>query len=239
MKWRRGVRCCGRSPKVQQTTTRRRARKQTSLLLFATCCLVVLRYVEGARARACVCVCVCVCACVCVWRFGRRGHVASLLQEGHANDAIALEISCFRHAENRTFSDVVSVIMPVILQLIPIQQEKASVKAIQSTLTKWAPLLRKFVQGPLDEATVVESVVHYCNGATPTVRTCERVCACVSLAAGEDRRSDTTRSWLGPASHAAVRRATAHLVQPGCYDGRSYSGYVPLWLTSDAGMHTY
>ena len=30
-------------------------------------------------------------------------------EEGHDVDAVALEISCYRHAENRTFSDVAAV----------------------------------------------------------------------------------------------------------------------------------
>jgi len=106
------------------------------------------------------------------------------LQEGHDTDAIALEISCFRHAENRTFSDVAAVLVPAMLDMVPKQDtvrfnawacwcpranshvyvrvpQAPPVSALQGIVMKWGPLIRKFVHSAIDASTVVEAVYDY------------------------------------------------------------------------------
>lgn len=69
--------------------------------------------------------------------------------DASAMDNVALEIKAFKSAENKTFADVLDAILRTILGLVPETADMMQrIQKVQEAVTKWEPLLKKFVTGP-------------------------------------------------------------------------------------------
>lgn len=107
-----------------------------------------------------------------------RQTVADMVREGAKDpdsiETIGLEVSCFKHAEHRSFADVVHAVVPALMEFVTpstsvvrppplllaprqappltacvcaLLPQMALANSIIDTIKTWAPLIAKFVQG--------------------------------------------------------------------------------------------
>eukprot|EP00941_MAST-03F_sp_MAST-3F-sp1_P005861 g5861.t1 len=94
------------------------------------------------------------------WLAGVRDYILHGLEEKHSLAEIAMEIGCYKHSEFKQFTDCVTAIVPVVLDQVNREGlgKMQLLKAMKSTLQKFAPLFEKFQLN--EEGESLEDLVH-------------------------------------------------------------------------------
>jgi len=83
--------------------------------------------------------------------------------EGHSIDNTALEVNALKFAYDQTFLDCANSILSSLLNLIGETKQTSVANAINPLLSKWGPLLSRFVDNDEDQTELIYTLEEYCS----------------------------------------------------------------------------